>query len=94
MLGGEGLQITHAHNGKFCRKMAFNIIITTTLLMVFREYVEASRQPCQATSTLATFNAALIPSYPGSNGDPEIEERASLLIEQVVLVLNVHDSII
>ena len=34
-------------------------------------------------TTLATFNAHLDPLYHGLTGDPEIQERTSLVIQQV-----------
>ncbi len=42
-----------------------------------------ARGRCPARTTLATFNGAFNPFYPGVNGNPEVEERVALLVEQV-----------
>jgi hypothetical protein len=44
--------------------------------------VAAGRKKCPAKTSLATFNAALVPFFPGAIG-PEIENRTELLIEEV-----------
>ena len=46
--------------------------------------VRAERRRCPATTTLATFNAALVPFYGVPDFSPQLEERLSLLIEEVV----------
>ena len=43
-----------------------------------------------AQTTLATFNSALIAFYPGLRGQPDIEDRASLLIQQVLKSDDTH----
>lgn len=56
------------------------------LVAVGRAGVTANTFSCPATTTLATFNAGLLPAYRGgllNNGDPVIEERAAVLIEEV-----------
>ena len=50
--------------------------------------VTAFRKPSPAVTTLATFNTALVPFYPGlgDNGGPELEARLSLLIKEVIIL--------
>ena len=38
---------------------------------------------CGAETTVATFNTALSPFFIGNSGDSEIEERTTILIEEV-----------
>ena len=51
--------------------------------LIFVEQASAGRCPRSQTTTLATFNAAFVPFYPGNAGQPEFEERTALLIQQV-----------
>ena len=75
----------HIHQNKqyssSMRILAKAVVLLLAALLSASE-VTARRGGCQATTTLATFNAAFVPFYPGVNGS-EIEERISLLIEQV-----------
>ena len=45
----------------------------------------APRSCAPSQTILATFNAGLVPFYPGLTGEPAIDERASLLIQEVLL---------
>lgn len=56
------------------------VLIVATALLVGAASAVFSRR---TTTTLATFNAGLIPSFRGLDGNSVIEERASLLIEEV-----------
>lgn len=63
-------------------------LVSQSLLLVFLllgEEAAAGRFLCPTKTTLGTFNTGLVPFYPGldPDGDPEIEERVALLIEQV-----------
>ncbi len=49
------------------------------LIIMFVAAVDAARYKTK----LATFNAALVPFYPGNDGNAYIEERVDLLIAQV-----------
>ena len=53
------------------------------VVLIFSEQASADRCPHSQTTTLATFNAAFVPFYPGNAGQPEFEERTALLIQQV-----------
>lgn len=55
-----------------------------TVLLLAENYIAETRKAvCPSKMSLATFNTALAPIYPGVNG-AEIEERTQLLIQQVV----------
>lgn len=65
--------------------MGLSKAVTTALFLAFfllAEEVTARRKKCPAKTSLATFNAAFVPFYPGAGG-PEIEQRTELLIQQV-----------
>ena len=49
----------------------------------------AARICAPAQTTLATFNPAIIAFYPGLRGQPDIEDRASLLIQQVPIRIQI-----
>ena len=56
------------------------------LLALLTEGAVAASFLRSSTTTLGTFNAALLPAYRGrfiNGGDPAIEARAELLIEEV-----------
>ena len=61
--------------------------ISALFLAVFLagEMVESRRLSCPAKTTLATFNAAFVEFYPGTDGtaNPELDERVQLLISEV-----------
>ena len=55
---------------------------TVFLTVLFAAGDASQRVLCPSTTTLATFNSALIPSF-AAGADPEIEERTAILIQQV-----------
>lgn len=57
-------------------------IVKVSALLLCVKQVAAGGCP-RAQTTLATFNAALIPIYPGQSGQAAIEERTPLLLQQV-----------
>ena len=58
--------------------------VVALLVLSAATNARAERRRCPAKTTLATFNAALVPFYgiPNFSG-PQLEERLSLLIEEV-----------
>lgn len=60
-------------------------LVSQSLLLVFLLLGEEAAAGRFIKTTLGTFNTGLVPFYPGlgPDGDPEIEERVALLIEQV-----------
>ncbi len=64
----------------FCGRVIFEVTIIITL--IFAVVGSGATGRYYRSSSLATFNAAFIGSFPGANGS-DIEERVPLLIEQV-----------
>ena len=61
---------------------AARVLLPFIVVLLVTSHVTAIRKKCPARTSLATFNAAFVPFFPGVNG-PEIEERTQLLIQQV-----------
>lgn len=62
---------------------ATGVLLLCSAVLLTTSQVEAGRKKCPARTSLATFNAAFVPFFLGVNGNPEIEERTQLLIQQV-----------
>lgn len=66
--------------------MNIYVILVVLALVFIGEQTTAYRiKKCPPKTTLASFNAAILPLFVGVNGTAEIEERTALLIKQVYI---------
>ena len=65
----------------------FSLYLTLALLAAEFGKGTAQRVVCPSSTTLATFNTALVTFFAETGVDPEIEERTQILIQQVSRLL-------